>query len=105
MIVEAHVLQFLERRGDGVIASRFVRGIPVGHGRTGGDEQCIAVFRQLRAVESQAGGLFFGVDLSGPAWNGDAASGNTARSFILAALRESWYLALREVRAQRELKR
>src|SRR5688572_12408584 len=78
MVIETHVLRLFKGRCDGVVAGRFVRRVPIGHRWTSYDVQRVAFFGEFCAVQSQSGGLFFGVDLSGPTGNGDSTAGDAA---------------------------
>src|SRR5437588_3979381 len=78
--VEVHELRFFERRFDGVVSGRFVGWIPIGHCRTSDNVKGIANFFELRAVESHAGGLLFGVDFPRPAGHRHSATRHAAGS-------------------------
>ena len=82
VIVEVHVLRFVERRLHRVVAGRHVGGIPVGDGGTGGDVQDLAVRGELRVVQDLSSLLLVGVDLPGPALDRDPAAGHGLRGIL-----------------------
>ena len=63
MIVQAHVLRFVERRLHRVVACRLVGWVPVRDGGTGRDVQAVAFLGDLRVLELATAAGLRGVDL------------------------------------------
>src|SRR5579872_3981063 len=84
MSIEVPELRLIERGFDGVVAGRFIRGIPIGRFRTGDDVDRIALLGKFRVVNRLARLRFGGVDFAGPAWNGNTSAGYLAGGFILS---------------------
>src|SRR4029450_4431817 len=76
VIVEVHVLGFVERRLDGVIAAGLVRRIPVRDRRARRHAEVLGITRELRAFQPRPALLLTGLDFPCPTRDGNPASGN-----------------------------
>src|SRR5207342_2487632 len=76
VIVQVHVLRFLERRLDGVVAGRLVGRVPVGGGRAGGDVQAATLRGELGVVQRLPVLFFVRIDLARPARGGNPTAGD-----------------------------
>ena len=83
VVVDAHVLRFVECRTHGVVAFRSVRRIPVRDRRTGCDAHAFAFTNQLRAVHSQPCGLLFSVDRTAPTFDKNTAAFDPLRRLVV----------------------
>src|SRR6476660_401326 len=81
MAVQVHVFRLVERRLHRVISGCLICRIPIRHCRAGGDMQSVSLFRELGIAYGLSLRLCIGVDLSGPAWDGNSAAFNRTGGF------------------------